>query len=41
MAVKVLADIEALEQAPLAQRQLPQRTYAELQLCAKANGSAL
>jgi len=40
MAVKTLADIESLERVPLAERQLPPSTYAALQRCALANGSA-
>ncbi|NWL76594.1 acyl-CoA synthetase [Pseudomonas taiwanensis] len=34
MAVKVLADIRALESIPLARRELPSNTYAALQQCA-------
>jgi fatty-acyl-CoA synthase len=37
MAVKTLADIEALERVPLSARNLPASTYAALQQCAAAN----
>jgi len=37
MAVKTLADIEALERVPLSERNLPASTYAALQQCSAAN----